>query len=220
MLDKELTHLIYRAGEVQKVMVIDGAVSSQVENLKMNYLAEFEADLKTIVLRVLNLTMGSSKEALDFWENLLKSQVYNDYGFQFSKNFFLEDLPCGILVQACFYHFNVKMEDKKYELGLKDPFKISNILSFDICSKSFGYKSHKLRSIINTYSSSLDNKKYDSATRLLEVKLAMEEFLGREQDVLENLAELCDVYLLMEKYAASIEISQRGIKRVSAFSPT
>lgn len=205
---------------MQARLPLDGMVQSQVDLIKINFLMDFENDLKAVVLRVLNLTLGNSSESAQFWEHLVRPQVYNDYGYAFPRNFMFEDLPVGSLVQACFHHFALNMKDKRYQLGVRAPFEAADVHSFNFRSKGFGYKSHKLRSIINAFSLHKDNKRFEAAEKLLEIKLLVEENLHREQDALDTMAELADVYLLQDRNNKALEISQKAIKKISVHSPT
>jgi len=221
ILDKSMTHTIYRAGKITDVFKPDIYSGTSPEVIRENFQADFDRSLKQIVVRVLNLTMGSSSESKKYWNAMVKPQVYLDYSFIFPKNFIFEDLPAGALAHACAYHFGIVLRDRIYNVGkTAEPFNIDDILSFKIRPKCYGYRKHKVRNLIGMYEINRDLKDFDMATRLLELKLVVEDNLFREQEYLDNLAEIADICLLKEEASKAVEICNRALKRVSSNSPT
>ena len=219
IVDKQVSHMIYRAGSISKSFpAMEGY---EIEKMKAAYAPEFTLELKRIVLNILNYTMGDSEEARYFWETYVKSQVYYDYNYLFASNFAFEDLSAGSLIHSCFFHFNLQMRDRKYILEkIACPFKLEDIIDFKVASRMYGFKKHKLRNLTNVFEKHRDEQKYALALKLLDIKLSIEQNLFREQDYLDTLAEIADIYLLKEDYDQSIDVCKRAVNRLSSYSPT
>ena len=68
-------------------MHTEGLTSARVESLKIEYLQEFDEEVKLIVAKIMNLTIGKSTESSKFWDYVVKPQIYNDYNYVFTKGF-------------------------------------------------------------------------------------------------------------------------------------
>ena len=151
---------------------------------------------------------------------MIKPQVYSDYRYQFSKQWNVEDLPIGCLISACFYHFNLEMTDKIYDIGAVEVFKFEEIISFKVRSKCFGYSKHRIRNLINRFEEYKQNGDYSKALNCLDIKQLLEDGLMREQDFLDSLAEKADIFFLKGSLNEAIETCLKALKRLTTNSPT
>ena len=181
-------------------MKTDGLTSARVESLKNEYLEEFDEEMKLMVAKIINLTIGKSAESSKFWELVVKPQIFNDYNYVFAKGFSQDEIQIGCLIQSFKHHFNIGMKEKMYEgFSSNQHISKSDITGFKVRSKSFSYQKHKLRQLVSIYQSHRDNKRYTQAMEIIEVKLVIEENLGKEQDAFDTYAEMADIYLLMQQ---------------------
>lgn len=213
--------MIYRLGDRTKNADVAGWTHSTLKETKENYLIEFTSDLKEVSLTILNLIMAKSDDSDRFWEKMLKPQVYADYRYKFPKNWTFDDLPGGCLVQACSHHLNLTMNDRTYEVGGKHPvFTTGDIISFKVRTICPKFQKHRIRSLLSRYEDHKKNGNYREAIFLLGTKLHIEDSLKGDQDFLDTLAELADLYLLKGDYLKAIETCDKSRKKLGIHSPT
>lgn len=221
LLDKELTHLIYKAGQLTRNADVSGLSPFEIESKKVEYIREFDSDLKELALRILNLTLSRTEDSELFWTYHLKPQIFADYRFTMPASWSLGDLPTGCVVNPIFYHFNLNMRDKVYDIGSSQPaFEVADIISFKARTKCYGYNRHRVRNLIGRFQDHKDRRQYTKAIHCLDVKLVVEDGLLREQDYLDTLAEKADLFFLNGSYQEAIDTCMRALKRLSTNSPT
>lgn len=220
LLDKETSHFILKAGMVMDNYPAENLVTSQIEHVKLDLWDEFDESLNQIPTKLLNCTLGSSPESEKFWEFVLKPQIFKDFDFTFGPHFRHEDLPKGSLIAACKYHFNINLAEKKYNLEQANPFTVKDFKDFKVLPTCYSYKRHKLRVASSLYEVHKESKNYDMAMRQLEVKLLVEDYLGKNYEVLETMAEIADIYYSKEDYNKAITVCGKALSQLDKYSPT
>lgn len=221
LLDKQITYMIYILGEKNKQPNNTGFLGPDLEIKKQLFIQEFNGDLKGVVLKILNLTLSKSEESSRFWESMVKPQVYADYRYVFPKAWSFDDLPGGCLVHACMYHFNIHLRDKIYDIGTeRDTFEEDDLIEFNLKTISLGFNKHRIRNLIGHYESHKKSGEFGYAVKMLKIKLAVEEYLMRDQDFLDTMAELAEVHLNRGDFQAAIDTCSQAMKKLSTHSPT
>ena len=72
---------------------------------RLELIEELEDDLMSIAMKIINLTIGMTKEAFDFWNRMIRPQVCYEFGYIISETFSKDDIPIGLLCNTCFYHY-------------------------------------------------------------------------------------------------------------------
>ena len=182
-----------------------------------------DRDLKKIIVKVLNLIFGRSEASIDFWRTVLKSQVQLDFSFELDPDMVtVKDLPAGYLLNACEYHMNIELVEKEFKRLGQETRPISNedIVRFDMKCKTFDLSAHRMRLITEAYDKYLSQKKYVTALKLLQMKMFIEESLGRKYHYIEALCEIADIYLEIKSFKKCLEYCSKGLKLLNIFAPT
>lgn len=148
-----LSNMIFNAGRVANEAANANINLGFLEVEKEASIKEFDLQIKIKIAQALNLIFGKSANASQFLESELKPQIFYDYNYKLHSKFEISTLPLGYMLQACSFHFCIKLKEKKFELtsGEEKIFKFSDILSFDFKEKSFTLEKHKLRLITEFY---------------------------------------------------------------------
>lgn len=220
-MDKELTHMIYRLGDRTKHADVTGWTQGTLMEIKDSFLREFSSDLKQVTLTILNLIMAKSEDSDRFWDKMLKPQIYADYRFKFPKNWTFDDLPGGCLVHACSHHLNLTLNDRTYLVGGQHPvFTTGDIISFKVRTICPKFQKHRIRSLLSHYEDHIKCGNYQEAIILLGTKLSIENSLMSDQDYLDTLAELADLYLTKGDYLMAVKTCLKSRNKMATHSPT
>jgi len=182
----------------------------------------FIEELKKIALKFLNILFGNSEESIIFWKEDLKRQIKYDFNFILSKKIDIEYMPHGALLDSFCYHTGVELRNQNYSYIGKSatPFIASDFLKFTLKANSYSMDSHPLKKVVETqYHKARGDGSFEKASKLLRLKLTIEETLLDKYEYLETLAELADLHLDAKKYQESLEMSNKAIELTSPFSP-
>lgn len=150
---------------------------------------ELEEDMITTALTILNLVVSSTDTATEFFSTRIRSQVYYDFGYLIPEDTKKEEIPLGLLCGSCFKHFGVKMKDKMYiQKPGEATFTREDFLGFEISSKSFSLKTHKITEVANSFSRLLKDNSHELALRCLTLKREIAELLDQPYEI--KLAKL------------------------------
>ena len=191
----------------------------ELQAIKQSMAEEFNDQLKNLTLKVLNLSMGNSDQGTNFWNTMLRPQVFADFKYLFAPKFSLEDLPAGAMVHACLYHLNIECQDRMYQVGKSPaPFLRSNILGFKSKAFSLGIRKHKITSILSLLELERDRKNFEVALSYAKLKLESERLLGRVHEQIDACAEIADLLMMLGDFPAAIEECAQAIKQLPWYS--
>ena len=217
----QLTHLALQAGQVHKDFDASHLSEQDRADIKSDYCKEFEAELKTIIVNLLNISLGGSDDTEVFWDRL-KSQCFYDFNYKFSQRLNKKTLPTGLLVAACSYHLGIQLKDKRYQLfddAVLDPFQLADIMKFNVQVDTLSYSKHKIMHLVSLSDKFKSMGQFTVAKRLIQIRMELDDHLSKPLDYCNSLAELADIYLSEGEFEKAIDSCKRALSRFGYFNP-
>lgn len=168
---------------------------------RLELIEEFEDDLMSIAMKIINLTIGMTKEAFDFWNRMIRPQVCYEFGYIIPETLDKDDIPIGLLCNTCFYHFGLEMADKTYSQSKnKDTFILSDFAGFNLRSDCFSLRKHKVYEVANSYNRLYKAGQGNASLRALALKSELAEWMGKQYEQRVCTIDQADIQLHMKDY--------------------
>lgn len=204
----ELARLTQEAGgvNVQKDSYLSEAKKVQLTQV-------FEEELKKMVVEVLNLVFGVGERQREYWSSILRDQIMEDYGFELTEEYSLENLPIGFLLAACRDNYGVRIDMKKCwtKIGTEKPFKNSDILSFSVKVKTFDIQNHLLIKYTNQYESFKQKGELKKALDLLDLRILLERKMKNYHLYYRYMAEKVKIMIETNNIKESLQLINQCI---------
>ncbi len=217
----QLTHLAVQAGQVHKDFDASHLSEQDRAEMKTDYCREFEAELKTIIVNLLNISLGGSDDTEVFWDRL-KSQCFYDFNYKFSPRMNKKALPTGLLVSACSHHLGILLKDKRYQLfddAILNPFQLADIIKFNMQVDTLSYNKHKVMHLVSLSDKFKNSNQFTVAKKLIQIRMEINEHLSKSLDYCNSFAELADTYLSEGEYEKTIDTCKRALSKFGYFNP-
>lgn len=193
-----------------------GTLVGRMGDISSLNLEKMNEEITDIVVDFFNLVLGVGAETDLFWQDILKTQIENDFQYIIKKG----NVTLGGLLHALCYHCKVLMKfDDKLELGKTMVlFKKEDFLGLQIRAKTYQLKNIEIKLLCEKYREYRANKNYDLAIKAINIRLSIDKALGLSypQDV-SILSDLAEVYLEQGNLETATAKAKQGIEGMHPF---
>lgn len=217
---KFTTHLIIETGRLQPRLDLVDYGEHEFRQKRLKLMEEFEEDLSGIALKIINLTVSLTAEAMDFWNRMIRPQVCYEYGYVIQESFKKDEIPMGMLCAACFYHFGMSMADNTYiQRKDRETFHLMDFEGFTMKTQGYSLKKHKIYSLADSYSRMNVNDHGSNALRVLTLKTELADWLGKESELTACIIDQADIQLQVKDYDGCSQTCNRAFKKLGSKNP-